>query len=114
LFVILLSLIVFAKISGVQEINMADSHESKLYAVLKAIEALIAKIGALKNLVSGAGTSPRAEILRPTQHVVVEGPTLLSSQGNNCFNQNLDGGVVKFREPRVSLPEKFDSTRSKF
>jgi hypothetical protein len=37
------NLIVFAKMSGIQEINMADSHESKLDAILKAIEALIAR-----------------------------------------------------------------------
>jgi hypothetical protein len=31
---------------------MADSHESKLDAVLKAIEALTARTGALENLAS--------------------------------------------------------------
>jgi hypothetical protein len=33
---------------------------------------------------------------------------------NNCSNQNLDGGVAKFKEARVSLSEKFDGIRSKF
>jgi hypothetical protein len=45
-------LTVFTKISGVQEINIADSHESKLDEVLKAIEALTATTGALENLAS--------------------------------------------------------------
>jgi hypothetical protein len=35
-------------------------------------------------------------------------------QGNNCSNQNLDGGAAKYRKPRISLPKKFDGTRSKF
>jgi hypothetical protein len=48
---------IFAKMSGFQEINMSNLHESKLDAVLKAIEALTAKIGALENLASGIGTT---------------------------------------------------------
>jgi hypothetical protein len=99
---------------GVQEINMVDSHELKLDVVLKAIEALTVRTGALENLASGVATSLGAEIPQPMQHVAVEGPTPLPSQGNNCFHQNLDGGATKYREPRVSLPEKFDGTRSKF
>jgi hypothetical protein len=51
-FAIFLSLIVFAKMLGIQEINMADSHESKLDIVLKANEAIIARTGALENLAS--------------------------------------------------------------
>jgi hypothetical protein len=51
-FATLSSLTVFTKISGVQEINIADSHESKLDEVLKAIEALTATTGALENLAS--------------------------------------------------------------
>jgi hypothetical protein len=42
---------------GVQEINMIDSHESKLDVVLKTIEALIARTRALENLASGVGTN---------------------------------------------------------
>jgi hypothetical protein len=42
---------------GVQDINMANSHESKLDVVLKAIEALTARTGALENLALGVGTS---------------------------------------------------------
>jgi hypothetical protein len=52
--------------SGIQEINMVDSYESKLDVVLKAIEALTARTGALENLASRIGTSPRAEIPQPT------------------------------------------------
>jgi hypothetical protein len=52
MFAILSSLIIFAKMSGVHEINMADLHESKLNAVLKAIEALTARTGALEKLAS--------------------------------------------------------------
>jgi hypothetical protein len=73
--------------SGVQEINMADSQESKLDATLKAIEALTARTGALKNLASIIGTSPGAEIPQPTQHVAVEGPIPLPFQGNGCSYQ---------------------------
>jgi hypothetical protein len=114
MFAILSSLIIFAKMSGVHEINMADLHESKLNAVLKAIEALTARSGALENFASGVGTSPRAKIPQPTQHVVVEGPTLLPYKKNSCSNQNFDGGAAKFREPRVSNLEKFDGIQSKF
>jgi hypothetical protein len=96
--------------SSVQEINMANSHESKLDAVLKVVETLTARTRALENLASGICTSPRAEIPQSIQHVAIEGPTLLPFQGNNCFNQNLDGGTAKYREPRASLPQKFDGT----
>jgi hypothetical protein len=65
---------------------MVDSHESKLDTVLKAIEALTTRIGALENLASGVGTSPGAEILQSTQHVTVEGPIPLPCQGNNYSN----------------------------
>jgi hypothetical protein len=68
---------------GVQEINMIDVHESKLDAVLKAIEALTAKTGALENLALRVGISPGAEIPQSMQHVAVEGPIPLPSQGNN-------------------------------
>jgi hypothetical protein len=47
--------------------------------VLKAIEALTARTRALENLALGIGSSLRAEIPQPTQHVVVEGPTPLPS-----------------------------------
>jgi hypothetical protein len=77
---------------------------------LKAIEALTVITRALENLASGIGTSPGAEIPQPMQHVAVEGPTPLPSQGNSCSYQYLDGGAAKYREPRVSLPEKFDGT----
>jgi hypothetical protein len=93
---------------------MTNSHDSKLNAVLKAIEALTVRTGALKNLASGVGISPKAKIPQSIRHIAVEGPTPLPSQGNNCFNQNLDGGAATYREPRVSLIEKFDGTRSKF
>jgi hypothetical protein len=69
--------------SGVQEISIDDLHESKLDAVLKAIEALIARTEALENLASGIGTSQRAKIPQLMQHVIVEGPTPLPSQRNN-------------------------------
>jgi hypothetical protein len=100
--------------SRIQEINMANSHESKLNAVLKAIEALIVRIGALENLASGVAISQGAEIPQSMQHVAVKGPTPLPSQRNNRSNQNLGGGATKFKEPRVNLPEKFDGTQSKF
>jgi hypothetical protein len=41
---------------------MADLHELKLYAILKTIEALTTRTGALENLALIIGTNPRAEI----------------------------------------------------
>ena len=114
MFTILSSLIVFAKMSGIQEINMADLHKLELDGVFKTIKALIVRIGALENLSFKVGTSLGAKIPQSIQHVVVEGPSPLPSQGTNCSNQNLDGSTAKYREPRVSLPKKFDDTRSKF
>jgi hypothetical protein len=114
MFVVLLRLIVFIKMLGVQEISMANSYESKLDVVLKAIEALTVITRALKSLASGVGTSQRAEIPQPMQHVAVEGPTPLPSQGNNCSNQNLDGGVANFRKSKINLLEKLNSTQLKF
>jgi hypothetical protein len=82
--------------------------------VLKAIEALTAKTGNLKNLASRIGTSSKAKIPQSMQHVAVEGSTPLPHQGNNYSNQNLDGGIAKYKELRISLSKKFDRTRSKF
>jgi hypothetical protein len=100
--------------SGVQEISMADSHESKLEAVLRAIKALTARIEALENFVIRVGINLGAKISQSTQHIAVKGPTPLSSQKNNCSNQNLNSGAAKFRESRVNFLEKFDGTRLKF
>jgi hypothetical protein len=75
---------------------------------------MIARTRALENFASRVGTSQGAETPQPVQHIAVEGPTPLPSQGNNCFNQKLGGGVAKFKEPKISLLEKFDGTRSKF
>ena len=82
----------------------------KLDAILKAIEALTVRIGALENIASGIGTSLGAKILQPTQHIAVEGPTTLPSQRNGCSCQYFDDGTAKYREPRISLPEKFFET----
>jgi hypothetical protein len=79
---------------------MADIHKLKLDAVLKAIEALTTRTGVLENLASGVGISQGAKILQPMQHVAVEGLTPLTSQGNNCSNQNLSGGGANFREAK--------------
>ena len=81
---------------------------------MKAIETLTARTRALENFTSRVGTSQGAKIPQSIQHIAVQGPILLPSQENNCSNQNLDHGVTNFREPRISLPKKFDDTRSKF
>jgi hypothetical protein len=52
MFVVFSNLIVFIKMSRIQEISMDNLHESKLDAFLKAIEALTARTRALKNLAS--------------------------------------------------------------
>jgi hypothetical protein len=96
--------------SMIQEINMIDLHESKLDAVLRAIEALTLRTRALKSLASRVGTSQRIEIPQPIQHVAIEGPIPLPSQGNNCSNQNLNSGAANFRELKVCFLEKFDDT----
>ena len=93
---------------------MADLHESKLDAILKAIEASIARIGALENLALGVGISQGAGIPHSIQHIAIDSATTLPPQKNDCSNQNLSGGIPKFRKPRVSLREKFDSIQSKF
>jgi hypothetical protein len=53
LFVILWSLIIFTKMSGVQEIIIANSYELKLAVFFKAIEALATRTRTLENLASG-------------------------------------------------------------
>ena len=93
---------------------MTNLHESKLDAVLKAIEALTAKIGALEYLALGIDTSPGMKIPQPMQCVAVEGSKSLPSQRNNCSHHNLDGGATKYRKPRISLHEKFDDIQLKF
>jgi hypothetical protein len=105
---------IFHQDVGYQEISMTNLHESKLAAVLKAIETLTVRTRALENFASGVGTSQGVETPQSIQHIAIQGPILLPSQGNNCSNQNLDDGATNFREPRVSLLEKFDDTRSKF
>jgi hypothetical protein len=50
---------------------MANSHESKLDAVMKAIKALIVRTKDFIKFVTGVGTNSGVEISQPMQYIAV-------------------------------------------
>jgi hypothetical protein len=101
--------------SGVVDTSIADLVESKLDTVLKAIEALSIRTNEIESFVSrlhndlGAGPSQTS----PAPQVFPSGePSILPIQEENPSTQHVE--TLRIKEPRISLPDKFDGTRSKF
>jgi hypothetical protein len=101
--------------SGVVDTSIADLAESKLDTVLKAIEALSIRTNEIESFVSrlhndlGAGPSQTS----PAPQVFPSGePSILPIQEENPSTQHVE--TLRIKEPRISLPDKFDGTRSKF
>lgn len=103
--------------SGGVDNSLVDLPESKLDDVLVAIQALTTRTNRIEEFFTklsnnhGIGTSQsmpnsNAQVFPSTE------PTMPSTQRETLSTQH--GDILKIKEPRISLPEKFDGTRSKF
>jgi hypothetical protein len=89
---------------------MAESLDSKLDAIMNALASLSHRTAEIEGVMAGLH-SDGASVIAPSrvyqpQNSAPEGATLPSIQQ--------DPAVLQRKEPRVSLPDKFDGTRSKF
>ena len=92
--------------AGGQDVSMSDSFESKFDALMSAINTLSTRLAEVEGVAynnSTSGATP-TRIHQPFTSVPEEvAPPVIRQE-------TLQGR----KEPRVSLPEKFDGTRSKF
>lgn len=97
--------------------GIEDVHESKLDSVLNAIQALTMRTDRIEEFFTrfsnshGVGTSQTMPI-SGAQVFPSSVPTVSSTERQNSTAEH--GDMFKIKEPRISLPEKFDGTRSKF
>jgi hypothetical protein len=89
---------------------MAESLDSKLDAIMNALASLSHRTAEIEGVMAGLH-SDGASVIAPSrvyqpQNSAPEEATLPSIQQ--------DPAVLQRKEPRVSLPDKFDGTRSKF
>jgi hypothetical protein len=89
---------------------MAESLDSKLDAIMNALASLSHRTAEIEGVMAGLH-SDGASVIAPSrvyqpQNSALEEATLPSIQQ--------DPAVLQRKEPRVSLPDKFDGTRSKF
>lgn len=98
------------------DVSMADSKDVKLDTVLSALEALTTKTELLAKqnqelymaMNGGHERQPLQQVI-PPKPAVQEGAVVPSQTGGPSTSTKLE-----LKEPRISLPEKFDGTRSKF
>ena len=86
--------------SGNSDTNTA---ETKLDLILKAIESLSMRTNVLEDFAAKVDTNRRA----------AEAPATTTSRPM-MTTQDFDPSLSTAKEPRISLPEKFDGSRSKF
>ena len=99
-----------------EEANMSDARETKLNSIINALEAL---------RITTETVSKRNEELYlafhrshgPTNPQLVQqmGPPISTPAQFQASGSHFQGtSTMEVKEPRISLPEKFDGTRSKF
>jgi hypothetical protein len=99
--------------SEAEEIVMSDLLESKLDTVLRNLEALSVRTREIESFVSRLNHSHGTDMSHSTcQEAIPEATTTLSTQA--AFKPTTTQDPVNNKEPRISLPDKFDGTRSKF
>jgi Retrotransposon gag protein len=96
--------------AGGQDITMTESSESKLDAIMNALATLSQRIAEIEGVMArlhndGASVIAQAGV-HQSQSFVPEGAAPPSTQQDPMVQQR--------KEPRVSLPDKFDGTRAKF
>ncbi len=96
--------------AGGQDVSMAESFESKLDAIMNALATLSHRTAEIEGVMARLHND-RASVTtqskgHPSQGFVSREAALLSARQDLVVQQR--------KEPRVSLPDKFDGTCSKF
>ena len=93
-----------------QDITMAENLESKLDTIMNTLVTLSHRTAEIEGVMAGLHNNGASGIAQPRIHqsqtTVAEEAALPLIQQNPVVQQR--------KEPRVSLPDKFDGTRSKF
>jgi len=95
---------------GGQDINMAENLESKLDAIMSALATLSHRTTEIEGVMAGLHNETVSGIAQPRIH---QSQVTTSEEAALPMVQQ-DRMVQQRKEPRVSLPDKFDGTRSKF
>ena len=95
---------------GGQDVSMAESLESKVDAIMNALASLSHRTAGIEGVMAGlhndgASRIAPSRVYQPQSSAAEEAALHLVRQ---------DPVVLQQKEPRVSLPDKFDGTRSKF
>ena len=95
--------------AGSQDISITESLESKLDAIMNAVATLSQRTAEIEGVIirfqnDGAFGIAQSRIHQPQA----------SAPEQTAFPQVRHKSLVLQKEPRVSLPNKFDGTRSKF
>lgn len=96
--------------AGGQDISMTETFESKLDAIMNALAALSTRTADIEGVIArshndGASGSAQAGVHQLHTSTTEEASLGMVRQGPPVQQQ---------KEPRISLPDKFDGTRSKF
>ena len=95
---------------GSQDINMTESSESKLDAIMNALTALSVRTTEIEGIIARIHNDGVSEIAQAGVHQL----HISASEETNSRGAQQGPPVQKQKEPRISLPDKFDGTRSKF
>lgn len=100
--------------AGGEEATLVDSRNTKLDAITNALEALRVKTETLskhnEELYTTVHSSQRTAMPELPQQIMLGTPTTQAT----IASPDEMGTTLAPKEPRISLPEKFDGTRSKF
>lgn len=101
------------------DVSMFESKDARLATVLSALEALTTRTELLakqnQELFMAMSDGQGREPLHSSQQVVSPRPTFQESVGvPSQSGGSSSSTMLEVKEPRISLPEKFDGTRSKF
>ena len=96
------------KMAGGQDVSMSQSLESKFDNIMNAIKSLTTRLAEVESVAYNNSSSEAAPIgvHEPSFPIPEEGLPPVIRQDNLHIQQR--------KEPRISMPEKFDGTRSKF
>ena len=98
--------------TGGEDVRMVDSTESKLDAIINALNALSVRTLELEGMFSKLQSDTKPSMIPPVVQSLLQPST--SKDTVAPMAQQDSPPIQQRKEPRVSLPEKFDGTRSNF
>lgn len=96
--------------AGGQDVSMTESSESKLDAIMNALATLSQRTAEIEGVVARLHNDGASGIAQPRVHQL---QTSAPEEAIPAMARQVPV-VQQRKEPRVSLPDKFDGTRSKF